>query len=159
MFDTECFISKASELMKAKLNDELALIDTEKGDYIIDKINPNAWPFQNLNDEVFSYSNFCIWGLYDQPKQTDTLNNNSIKEIKLFFEVVTTDDGGPINENVFYRMLRYQRALESVAHKNFNKIWSGVKIKVDSLTPSSFDLDGKTFRTSGILISAALTAN
>ncbi len=64
-----------------------------------------------------------------------------------------------MNENVFYRLLRYQRALESVAHKNFNKIWSGVKIKVDSLTPSSFDLDGKTFRTSGILISAALTAN
>ena len=106
MFDTECLLKKTSEVIKAKLNGEIALIDTEKADYELDPINDEAWYFQNLDDEAFSYANFLVWGMYDNPTQTDSQENNAIKKVDMFFEVCTPDDGGPINENVFYKFNR-----------------------------------------------------
>lgn len=159
MFDTECLLKKTSELMKAKINGEIALIDTDKSDYELDPINDEAWYFQNLNDEVFSYANFVVWGMYDNPEQTDSQNNNAMKAVKMFFEVCIPDDGGPINENVFYKLLRYTRALESVIDKNYDKIRSGLKVQVNSLSPTSFDLGGKTFRSAGILVTANMSRN
>ena len=159
MFDTECLLKKTSELMKAKLNTELGLIDTEKADYELDPINDNAWYFQNLDDEAFSYATFVVWGMYDNPEQTDSQNNNAMKANRMFFEVCLPDDGGPINENVFYKLLRYTRALEQVVDKNYDKIRSGLKVQVSSLSPTSFDLGGKTFRSAGILITANMSRN
>ena len=145
--------------MKSKLNDQLALIDTEKGDYELDPINNDAWYFQNLSDEVWSYSAFVVWGMYDNPEQTDSQSNNAMKANKMFFEVCLPDDGGPINENVFYKLLRYTRALEQVVDKNYDKVRSGLKVQVSSLSPTSFDLGGKTFRSAGILITANMSRN
>jgi len=159
IFDTEELLKSTSVLMKAKLNNELAVIDAEKGDFIMDAINADAWYFQNLDEEAFSYSNFIVWGMYDNPTQTDTQNNNSIKSIEMFFEVCLPDDGGPLDQNLFYKLLRYTRALESVVHKNFDKIRSGLKVQVINLSPTSFDLGGKTFRSAGVLIKAALSTN
>lgn len=159
MFDTECLLKKTSELMKAKLNAELLVVDTDKADYVLDPINADAWYFQNLNEECFSYANFITWGMYANPTQTDTQNNNSMKSIEIFFEVCIPDDGGAINENVFYKLLRYTRALEAVIHKNYDKIHSGVKVSVSNLSPTSFDLGGKTFRSAGILVTAAISTN
>jgi hypothetical protein len=159
MFDTECLLTKTSELIKSKLNAELVLIDTEKADYELDPINDEAWYFQNLDDEAFSYANFVVWGMYDNPVQTATQNNNAMKEIKMFFEVCLVDEGGPIAQNVFNRMLRYARALEAVIDKNFDKVRGGLKVQVTSLTPTSFDLTGKTFRSAGILVTANMSRN
>ena len=159
MFDTECLLKKTSDIMKAKLNAEIALIDTEKADYELDPINNEAWYFQNLGDEAFSYANFVVWGMYDNPTQTDSQENNAIKKVDMFFEVCTPDDGGPINENVFYKLLRYTRALEQVVDKNYDKIRSGLKVQVSSLRPTSFNLGGKTFRSAGILITAHISRN
>lgn len=159
MFDTECLLKKTSEIMQARLNAELLLIDADKSDYIIDPINPDAWYFQNLNEEAFSYANFVVWGMYDNPAQLSPQNNNAIKEIKMFFEVCMPDDGGPMNENVYYKLLRYTRALEAVIDKNYDKIRSGLKVQVSNLSPTSFDLTGKTFRSAGVLVTAAITRN
>ena len=159
MFDTEELLKKTSEIMIAKLNAELVLIDTDKGDYALDPINAEAWYFQNLDDEIWSYANFIVWGIYDNPTQTSEQNDNAIKTTQMFFEVCIPDDGGPIAQNVFYKLLRYTRALESVVDKNYDKIRSGLKVQVSSLSPTSFDLGGKTFRSAGILITAAISRN
>lgn len=159
MFDTECLLKKTAELMKSKLNAEIAVVDADKADYELDPINDEAWYFQNLNEECFSYSNFVTWGMYDSPEQTDSQNNNAMKQSRIFFEVCTVDDGGPITENVYYKLLRYIRALEAVVDKNYDKIRSGLKVQVSSLSPTSFDLGGKTFRSAGILITANMSRN
>ena len=157
MFDTEELLEKTSDLMKAKLNAELLIVDTDKGDYALDPINDEAWYFQNLGDEAFSFANFMVWGMYENPTQES--EHNAIKVTKIFFEICLPDDGGPLNENVFYKLLRYTRALESVIDKNYGKIRSGLKVQVSSLSPTSFDLGGKTFRSAGILVSAAMSRN
>ena len=159
MFDTECLLKKTSELMKSRLNAEIVLINTEKADYELDAVNDDAWYFQNLDDEVWSYSNFIVWGIYDNPNQTDSQNNNAMKQTQMFFEVCIPDDGGPINQNVFYKLLRYTRALEAVIDKNYDKVRSGLKLQVSSLSPTSFDLGGKTFRSAGVLVTANISRN
>ena len=159
IFDTECLLKATETLFKSKLNDEITLLNTEKGDYEIEAINSEAWYFQNLDDQVWSYGNFIVWGMYGNPTQTATQNNNSMKSTQIFFEVCLVDEGGPISENVFYRLLRYTRALESVIHKNYDKIRSGLKVEVTSLNPTSFDLGGKTFRSAGVLITVAMSTN
>lgn len=159
MFDTEELLKKTSEVIKSKLNIELSLIDSEKSDYTLDPVNDEAWYFQNLDDQVWSYSTFVVWGMYDNPTQTDSADNNAIKSVQMFFEVCIPDDCGPINENVFYKLLRYTRALEAVVDKNYDKIRSGIKVKVSSLSPTSFDLGGKTFRSAGILVTANISRN
>jgi hypothetical protein len=157
-FDTEELLKASAAKMKEKLNDEIACIATEKN-VTIPAVNDGAWYFQNLSDEAFSYPTFVVWGMYDNPVQTDTQENNAIKQVKIFFEVCLPDEGGPISQNVFYKLLRYTRALEQVVDKNFDKIRSGTKVKVDSLSPTSFDLGGKVFRSAGILISAHISRN
>lgn len=159
MFDTEDLLRSTGTLMKAKLNDALLVVDTDKGDYALDPINADAWYFQNLDEEVWSYSSFIVWGMYDNPTQTENQSNNAIKTTQMFFEVCLPDDGGALEENVFYKLLRYTRALESVVDKNYDKIRSGLKVQVSSLSPTSFDLGGKTFRSAGILITAAMSRN
>lgn len=157
--DLELVLKKTSDLMKAKLNDSIDCINTAKGDYEIDNINDDAWYFENLGDEVFSYANFIVWGLYNQPEITDNNFNNSMRTIKMFFEVCLPDDGSPIAENVVYKLLRYTRALERVIHQNYDKILSGVKFKVNVLSPTSFKLDNLTYRAAGISIETAISAN
>lgn len=159
MFDTECLLKSTSALMLAKLNAEILIVDTDKADYALDPINDEAWYFQNLDEEVWSYPTFVVWGMYDNPTQTDSQNNNAMKSIQMFFEVCVPDDGGRMEQNVFYKLLRYTRALESVIDKNYDKIRSGLKVQVSSLSPTSFDLDGKTFRSAGILITANMSRN
>ncbi len=159
IFDTEDLLKASAQVMKDNLNAEITIIDTEKADYTLDPINDNAWYFQNLDEECFSYANFVVWGMYDSPDQTDTTFNNAMKSTKIFFEVCTVDDGAAINQNVFYKMLRYTRALETVIDKNYDKIRSGLKVQVTSLTPTSFDLNGRKFRSAGVLITAAISRN
>lgn len=145
--------------MKSKLNAEITAIDVEKADYELPKIADGAWYFQNLDDEAFSYPIFVVWGMYDNPEQTDSQENNAMKAVQMFFEVCVPDDGGALNQNVFYKLLRYTRALESVIDKNYDKVRSGLKVKVSSLSPTSFDLGGKTFRSAGVLITANMSRN
>lgn len=159
IYDTENLLKATAAKMKEQLNAELAIIDAEKADYTLDAINTNAWYFQNLDSEVFSYANFVVWGLYDNPATTDITNNTNMKKVEMFFEVCIPDDGGPISENVFYRLLRYTRALESVVQKNYDKIRSGTKLQVTGLSPTSFDLGGKTFRSAGVLVSTTMSTN
>jgi hypothetical protein len=154
LIDTEVIVKETFAFIKSKLNAELLLIDTEKADFVLDPIYDNAWAFQNLNAEVFSYPSFVVYGLQASPTLTDSNIANSIKNCLMFFEVVLTDDGSKISENIFYKLLRYSRALESIIHKNPNRILSGIKFQVEELLPTSFEINGATYRSAGINISA-----
>lgn len=158
-YDTEAFLKQLENVYQTNLNNEITLIDTEKSDFVLDKIDANAWYFQNLNNEVFSYDRFIVWGLENSPEVTSQQSDNFIKNIKVFIELAMQDGGEVADENIVWQLLRYTRALESVAFKNFDKFQSrGAKIQVESLVPTSFSLDGKLFRSAGVNISASLTA-
>ena len=159
IFDIECLLKTIKNTMAANLNNEILLIDTEKGDYILDAIPDEAWYFQQLGEEIFSYPVFVVWGTYGNPDLSDSTYGNSIKKIEIYFEVVLIDDGSENSENIHYKLLRYTRALEQSINKNFSKAVSGLKFKIKDLTPTQFDVNNKMLRSAGITVEAAISTN
>jgi len=158
-YDTESFLKQLITLLKANLNTQISAINTEKADFSIDTIDDDAWYFQNLNDNVFNNTVFVAYGIEANAKVSEPQQDNYVKEISVFIEVSMSDDGDTTNENVMWRLLRYTRALEEVVFKNYQKIDSRAKLRVKNLEPTSFSLEGRLFRSAGINVTAALTAD
>lgn len=161
MFDTEDLIKQAEAVVKTYLNTEIDCLNTEKGDTLLNTINDSAWYLQNLDDKVFSYKTFIVFGINPNSKITQALETANIRKVEMFFEVCTSRDSGTNAQNVFYKMLRYTRALEQVFHKYSGKIQSGVKFKVAALEPVTFGIKespddeiAKPFMTAGVNVSA-----
>jgi len=160
IYDVEQFLRDIETLYKAKLNDEIAVINAEKTDFTLSDISDNAWYFQELAKQAFSYKNFVVYGILDDPRTLDTMSDNYIREVKVFLEVVIPVDGGKKTEAEIYKLLRYSRALESVALKNYDRLSRRVtRLKFETLKPNMIDIDDRLrIRSAGIVISAALTA-
>jgi len=157
IYDVEQFLKEAGVLFKAQLNTEINAINIEKGDFNINTINANAW-YLNYIPGVFSYPEFIVWGL-DSVSPTESQNDNFIKTPKIAFEVILIDKGEKTTEQMIYKHLRYMRALESVANKNYDKFHGIAKLQVQDLLPTSFVWSGKILRSAGISITASFTAN
>ena len=158
IYDTEQFLRDLETVMKANLNTKITAINTEKGDFEIANINDGAWYFQNLNSEVFSYAQFIAWGLGNSPDSQGEQNDNYMERIRVMYEVCLADEGERSSRGINYKLLRYQRAMKEVVLENFDSYRGHTKTLITSLTPTSFTLDGKLFRSAGIQIQAALTA-
>lgn len=160
LFDTETVLKNAIAMVKLKLNDELAVINTEKGDWDIANLNAAAYYFGQIPKGAFNYNPFAVYGFLGDPTFDASQPDNHIKVIPLFFEVVLVDGGNKDDENIIYKLLRYSRALENVFNKNHSKIMEGYgNIQVTSLAPTTlFNLDGKIVRSAGVSVTARITA-
>lgn len=160
-FDTETLIKKCLTLVQAELNTKIQEINTEKGDFEIDTIEPGAYYFAQLPAEVYNYSAFVVYGFMNNPTLESSNEFNQIKSLEIFFEVVSVDAGENEGQNVIYKLLRYSRALEDIFNKNFSKIMEGYgKIQVSNLTPTTlFSMEGKTVRSAGVSVTARITSN
>ena len=156
IFDTETFLLKSKEMLMANLSAEIDIINNEKNDFNLDYINDSAWYFQNLNDEIFSYPVFIVWGVLKMPETVETNGGVRIRKENVFFEVVLSDNGDSMSENDFFKLLRYTRALETAVQNNFYNVMSGIKVSVSGLSPTSFELGGSVFRSAGISIEAVI---
>lgn len=155
-YDTESMMRDLIAKFQANLNTEIGLINTEKADFTIPTINADAW-YLNQLPRTFSYKQFVVWGIEEQPV-TDTQPGNRISNFKFFFEVVLTDDGAKESEALVWKLLRYTRALEEVARKNFDMFQGRAKAKTQALSPTTFAINGKLYRAAGIRIEASLNA-
>lgn len=157
IFDTEMFIKNSIEIVESKLPDVITALNTEKGDYELKNIP--YWYFQNLSAQCFSYPRFGVYYLVENNTLESAQNNNSIELVNLSFEVCLYDSGDRVDQNINWQILRYTRALKSVFHQNFDRIRSGTKTTVKSLIPNNFQVSGKTYKTGGVLIQAAISSN
>ena len=156
-YDTESMLRDIETKFKANLNSEIAIINAEKGDFTIpDIVTPDAWYLQYL-PRTFSYKNFLMWGI-ESSTITDSQPGNRISTHKFFLEVVVSDGGEKQTDAILYSLLRYTRALEEVARKNSDMFQGRAKAKVEALTPTSFPINGKLYRSAGIRIEASLNA-
>jgi hypothetical protein len=160
-YDAEMFLVDVRNIFRANLNDRIDLINTEKqtitsgteDDFAIDKISDKAWYLSHV-PKVMNYEQFVCWGLDDvtiEQAQPD----GAKQKITVFVEVVIPDKGEKYRESTIYKLLRYSRALQDIALKNFDKIQGYGSIQVESLSPTLVSIDGKMLRTSGINVSAS----
>ena len=156
VFDTETFLKETSKMVKEYLPSAIDAVNQEKGDFEIQQIPEDAWYFQNLTDDIYSYPIFIVWGLYALPETIETIGSERLRKETAFFEVVLADSGSEQLEHDFYKLLRYVRALEATVQDHFHQIWSGIRVSVSGLTPTSFEFGGKTYRSAGVSIEAAI---
>lgn len=159
-YDVERFIKDVKSLYKEKLNAEILLVDADKNDYVLDPIDSDAWYVNNINEGIWNYNEFVVLALRQNPNGEVSQNDNMIKRITIDIEVVAVDAGEDDDNDLslFWRLLRYTRALEQVAYKNFDKFQGVTKSQVQSLIPININIDGKPFKSAGISLSASLTA-
>lgn len=157
-YDSEQFLRDLETIYKAKLNDEITAINTEKGDFSIDSIEAEAWYLDRI-PKVWSYNRNVIFGLHENPNQVQSQAGNVLKTVLVQFEVLIPDAGAAESEALVYELLRYTRALKQVAYKNFDKFRGRATLMVESLDPVRFPLNGKMVRTGGVTVKASLTDN
>jgi len=157
IYDVESFLTEIETVFKANLNTEITAINTEKGDSLITTISDNAW-YVNQLPEVHSYPVFIVWGLSNISYE-DATNENAIELHEISFEVVLPDEGEQISKGSFLKLLRYVRAFKSVANKNYDKFRGIAKLKVNSLTPLSFVVEGRRYIHAGISVTASFSTN
>lgn len=161
-YDAELFLEDIGNIFKTNLNDQIDLINDEKNNrspglndkFDIDKVSDKAW-YLNHIPNVWSYSPFIVWGLastsYDSVQE-----DGALQELTAFIEIALQDTGDKPTQEFIFRLLRYSRALQDVAMKNFDKIRSYGKIRVEGLSPTLVDISDKRLRISGITITASI---
>lgn len=135
-YDAERLLDDLFDIMKANLNTQITKIQVEKETLLGDKnfdvplIEDDCW-FDSLDDRVANCNPFVYYGI----------NDNSIIEIAsaessdltLFFTVVLDYDGD--DKTMYRKMLRYIRALQEIASKNFSVISEASNLKVVAINP------------------------
>lgn len=159
--DTEYIFKRALERVQAELNSEILAVNTNKGDtLVLPDIAADAYFFASIPNAAFNYANFVVYGFLANPQVEAAQEDNNLKELNLYFEVVSVDAGENPAQNVIYKLMRYATALENLFLKSSDKIMQGYgKIQVTTLVPSGlFSLNGKMVRSAGVSVTARITA-
>lgn len=162
--DVEDLSRNIIEVFQANLNTQIGLLNTQKAannntddDFSIEDIQADAW-FLSQVPTVWSHPCFVVWGL-TRNQLSAQQDDNAIRNVGFFFEVVIPDEGDIDRQATFYKLLRYGRALERVVHKNVDKIQRGMKFQIDSLIPASADFAGKKFMSGGISVTTNISTD
>jgi len=168
MYDEEQIVSDLEALYKAKLNDEIDCINTQKNDIpgnprYIEHIPDSKYIHEALapNDKkLLNYKGFFLrFGLVASDPRNQQINNQ-IEDPVVNFEIATFDNGQSDLSNKFYQLIRYRRALLNVINNN-NDVFRGfAKPFVTGLSPESFPYGkSKMVLAIGVSIRASITTN
>jgi hypothetical protein len=153
-YDIEQFLDAIESVLKPALASKITAINSEKNDTTtLSSIASGAWFQQTLNKGVASYDPYVLYGITDI--ETVGLGPASSKVYSIHIMIMLADEGKP---DIVKRVLRYQRALEEVAHENFDLIRVGLKLKISSLVPVQIEElnSGRELRALGIQVQVAM---
>ncbi len=155
MIDDEVILDSLVATVKANLNTCIAAMNTAKGDTMLDDISDNAWYENTLDDGMFNYQNFVMYGIIDE-KVIQEEGPVTMEEITTNFEIVVVDSGNDAGKKATRSVRRYKNTLKQLMHKYHRNILGGVKFKVSGLTPATFEVNGQKFITAGISVKAVI---
>jgi len=161
VIDTEWVLKQIVDMVLANLPGEIDLMNSTRTDFQLPQIPAEAFFFSALHRAAFNYEQFVVFGFSNAPTYASAQEDNAVKQIELFFEVVASDAGESFESNVVYKLLRYSKVLENVFLKNSDKAMQGYgRIQVSTLVPSTLysGADGKPIRSAGVSVVAHITA-
>ena len=127
--DTELICDKLRDFVKAKLNDEIDLINQEKNDGIIlEQISSDAYFFESLNDEAHNFDPFIFY--FVDNTTTEVQGPSYAKSINIEFDLLIVDDG---DSHISRKLLRYTRVMEKVLAQSFNKVMPSNNAELETL--------------------------
>lgn len=147
--DVETVLDSIETFLKANLNTQIGLMNTEKGGSIVLKTVANeAYIFQSLNNEAANFNPFVFFGV--ESSTTEGIGPVTAKRYTANAIIVLSDDGN--DTDVGRRVLRYGRVFEDLFNANYDKIQKELKFEVKSLEPITFQLinSNDTYRAVGV---------
>lgn len=160
IYDEEQIVKDLVQLLQEKLNDEITAINTEKNDsLVLQQIPTDKYVFESLNKTVLNYKGFFVlYGLRENPPREQN-EVNLIEDTTVTVEIATIDSGLKDLNNLFYKLLRYRRALKSLIMKNPDVFRNYAKPFVTSLKPAAFPYSKNVVILSvGLDIRASITS-
>lgn len=141
-------------MLKANLNTEIALINTEKNDnFVIEAITDNAFAAQSLDDNIDNFKNFVFLMLDDiQAEGRGPATSTAFR-----VHVMIVSSGSSNQKESSRRMFRYLRALKQCFEKNWDTTSKlRIKLHVEQIPPQDLP-ENKTekFKTVGLVISGS----
>jgi len=159
-FDTENFIDSVINILKANLDTEIGLINSEKGGSIsLPLIPSDHYSFMMLPDEL----NRTPWisiGI-ENPIQTETVGPVMSQEVTALIVIGHSGFlGNHSIENVNRLFMRYTEAIKRTILKNFQEIggYSLVKISQLPFPVQIAEEDNEEIRIVGVSITAAFSS-
>lgn len=158
IYDTEDMLISIKDLLVNKLNDEITAVNTEKGSSL-EAIPSDHIILQAPSDNMLNFSSpFILYGLVADPKVKAAQVENYIEEATFHIEISCENINEIMDEELFFNLLRYNKALKNLFMKNSDLFKSYAKVFMESLTPTEFKYEGKTFLSVGVSIKASITA-
>lgn len=140
MMDVETAYTKIADKIKSVLNAQILAINNEKGDSLLDYIDPAAWAEGSLDESVKSYKDF---GFTYIDSVEGTTNGQAIAQnVTMEIDLIFSQQGDFMD---YRRLLRYQRALNEAAQAAWDSSMRGYdRATVSILQP----VDVKLFNSS-----------
>lgn len=154
--DLEELCADVEACMRANLNTQLAIINSEKDDGITLKpVSDGAYFFEYWQERIANFNPAILYGIEDlsNPEPVPSL---MVMQIKLSISLLLSDDG--LDSNIMKRLLRYQRGLIEVFERNWNAVSRSVKFAVSGTTPFPIVLENRSYpdRIIGITLEGTL---
>ena len=150
MANFELLIKNILKIFKENLNTQITNINSQNTDYKISLINDNAWDIQYLGRNTLNYNPFAMIAMPESPKVIDSTGPDTSFEVEIHIEVVLSNINAVRGQEPFFRLIRYARALEFVFKNNYDKLQVGNMFTFSTLVPTSFEVESKTYHSSGI---------
>ena len=150
-YDIELMLKDVETTMKEKLNDCINAINAEK--LLLDPAD-NLQISTIADDKYFASTMsknrgllnvkgfFVMYGISQTPVRGAQVGDE-IEDLTITFEVCTFDNGDKNINNLFYQLLRYQRALKGVIKNTPEVFRNTAKPLITGLKPEVFPYDAK----------------
>lgn len=161
IYDEELLVKDVEALLKAKLNEEISAINTEKNDELnLDSIPDDKYVFEALDQSLLNFKGFFVmYGIVDTPVTSGNEGSDIIGTV-VTISIATFDKGEKERSNIFYKLLRYRRAVRQLIKKNPDVFRGYAKPVIASLKPNAFPFgNDKIVLTVGIDVKASMTAD
>lgn len=160
IYDEELMLKDLENLCKTGLNAEIDIINAEKADaLVLTHIPSDKYVFEAIGKGMLNYTGFFVmYGLVDNPL-AESNSSNVIENCMMTLQIGTFDKGEAERSNLFYKLLRYRRALRSLILKNPDVFRGYAKASMVSLKPNAFPYDDRNvILTIGVDVKASVTA-
>lgn len=130
MADIETIYDKLTVKIKASLNTNIAAINVEKGDTLIEELHTNAWVNGSMDERVLNFNVFC----FNYLENLETVANGPAVAQNCSFEYdVVFAQKEDFND--YKRFLRYARALMQSACDAWDSVGKGYDRATITLAP------------------------
>lgn len=156
MYDTERFIDDLLSILQENLKAEIDKINTDKGDeFIIYDIPKELYLRDPVTLDEVGADVFVSYSLQDNPQLPQEIYAGLALQVNVVI-LFNIFDGVENKDFNYKKLLRYQRALQQLSIRRFDKLRGYGKINVANISDVVVGDDGNILQSAGLVLSTTI---